>query len=144
MSKVEQALLEEQKRVDRVINEINIRVGTLQQHVGGIKADIVEIRKNFWDDVTVNFEDAHEAAETYASIKQQAEVLSERERSHLLAEKQLKTLIRLKQNPYFGRIDFIEEGEKNTEHIYIGIASLLDENDESFLIYHCNIYTFKC
>lgn len=135
MSTVERDWLEEQQRVDWVIDVIDRRITTLRQHVGGIKADIVEIRKNFWDDVTVNFDDAYEAVETYASIKQQAEVLSERERSHRHAEKQLKTLVRLKQSPYFGRIDFMEDGEKNAERIYLGIASLLDENDHDFLIY---------
>lgn len=135
MSTVKQDLLEEQQRVDDVLELIEKRTDTLRQQVGGIKADIVEIRKNFWDDVTVNFDDAHEAAETYASIKQQAEVLSERERSHRHAERQLKTLIRLRQSPYFGRIDFIEDGEKKADEIYLGIASLLDENDEQFLIY---------
>lgn len=135
MSKAEQDWQEEQQRVDRVIDFIGERMAVLQQQVGEIKADVVDIRKNFWDDVTANFEDAVEAAETAASIKQQAEVLSERERSHRLAYNQLTTLARLKRSPYFGRIDFKEDGEPGTERIYIGIASLLDENNEDFLIY---------
>ncbi|NGQ96149.1 UvrD-helicase domain-containing protein [Brevibacillus sp. SYP-B805] len=135
MSKAEQDRLEEQQRVEHVLADIDERIGTLREQVGSIKADIVDIRKNFWDDVTVNFDDAYEAIETYASIKQQAEVLSERERSHRHAEKQLKTLIKLKQSPYFGRIDFLEDGEKNAERIYLGIASLLDKHGTDFLIY---------
>jgi DNA helicase-2/ATP-dependent DNA helicase PcrA len=135
MSAVEQDRLEEQQRVDRVMDEIARRIVSLQQQAGGLQADIAEIRKNFWDDVTVNFDDAHEATETYTSIKQQAEVLSERERSHQHAKKQLKTLFKLQQSPYFGRIDFMESGEKQSERIYLGIASLLDENDEHFLIH---------
>lgn len=134
MSMVEQEW-KEQQRVDEVIDVIEKRIITLQEQVGGIQADIVGIRRNFWEDVTVNFDDAHEAAETYASIKQQAEVLSERERSHRHAQKQLKTLARLQQNPYFGRVDFIEDGEQKAEQIYLGIASLLDEDEASFLIY---------
>ncbi|MGC5325780.1 RNA polymerase recycling motor HelD [Brevibacillus sp. SYSU BS000544] len=125
----------EQGRVDSVIKQINNRIVTLQKDVGELQANIVEIRKNFWDDVTVNFEDAYEAIETYASIKQQAEVLSERERGHRHAEKQLKTMLRLHHSPYFGRIDFHENGLKQEESIYIGLASLLDQNEEQFLIY---------
>jgi len=135
MSIVERDWQEEQTRVQEVINIIDNRIDTLQEQVGGIQADIVDIRKNFWEDVTVNFDDAHEAAETYASIKQQAEVLSERERSHRHAQKQLKTMLRLMQTPYFGRIDFQEEGEPGPEQIYLGIASLLDDDEASFLIY---------
>ncbi|HET7615473.1 MAG TPA: RNA polymerase recycling motor HelD, partial [Bacillales bacterium] len=73
--------------------------------------------------------------ETEASIRQQAELLSERERSHGIVSEQMKTLKRLEDTPYFGRIDFFEENEKESEPIYIGIASLMDEKEEDFLIY---------
>jgi len=135
MSTADHDWMEEQQRVDRVTAEIDRRLETVQEQVSGMQADIVEIRKNFWDDVTVNFEDAHEAAETYASIKQQAEVLSERERSHRHAHKHLTTLQKLRQSPYFGRVDFVEGGCSQAEHIYIGIASLLDESESEYLIY---------
>ncbi|WP_139488006.1 RNA polymerase recycling motor HelD [Brevibacillus dissolubilis] len=135
MSASEQDWRQEQERVDHVVDEIGKRMVELEHQVGEIKADIVEIRTNFWTDVTVNFDDAHEAAETYASIKQQAEVLSERERSHRHAHNQLKTLIKLKQSPYFGRIDFREEGEDRTDVIYLGIGSFMDKDGEHFLVY---------
>jgi DNA helicase II / ATP-dependent DNA helicase PcrA len=135
MSVTEREWREEEERVEHVIGEIDRKIGSLQQHVSDVQADIVEIRKNFWDDVTVNFDDATEAVETYVSIKQQAEVLSERERSHRHARRQLDTLKKLRQSPYFGRIDFAEDGEREAERIYLGIASLLDERDEQFLVY---------
>ncbi|MFM1651056.1 RNA polymerase recycling motor HelD [Brevibacillus sp. B_LB10_24] len=135
MSTVEQDWQAEQQRVEQVTRLIDKRISGLEQDVGELKTDIVEIRKNFWEDVTVNFDDAYEAVETYASIKQHAELLAERERSHLHSEKRLNTLVRLRQSPYFGRIDFKEEDEKKSERIYLGITSLLDENDEHFLVY---------
>ncbi|MED4584637.1 RNA polymerase recycling motor HelD [Brevibacillus choshinensis] len=135
MSEADQDRLKEQQRVEQVIAEINRQIASLQDHVTEVSADIVGIRKHFWDDVTVNFEDATEAAETYASIKQQAEVLSERERVHRHAHNQLRTLNRLVQSPYFGRIDFREETEASADPIYLGIASLLDEREEQFLVY---------
>ncbi|MCK9905648.1 hypothetical protein MXD63_37375, partial [Frankia sp. Cpl3] len=110
MNTVEHDWQEEQTRVDQVVDEIGERMVSLQQQVSDMRADIIEIRKNFWDDVTVNFDDPGEAGETYASMKQQAEVLSERERSHRHARNQLTTLARLKQSPYFDRIDFLEDG----------------------------------
>ncbi|MED4753294.1 RNA polymerase recycling motor HelD [Brevibacillus choshinensis] len=135
MSEADQDRLKEQQRVEQVIAEINRQIASLQDHVTEVSADIVGIRKHFWDDVTVNFEDATEAAETYASIKQQAEVLSERERVHRHAHNQLRTLNRLVQSPYFGRIDFREETDASADPIYLGIASLLDEREEQFLVY---------
>lgn len=128
-------LLEEQQRVRQVAALIRERIASLQEKLGEIRSDIVTIRTNFWDDVTVNFEDAAEAAETYASMKQQAEVLSERERSHRHARAQLLLLERLKDSPYFGRIDFREDGESAAERIYIGIGSLLNDSGDTFLIY---------
>ncbi len=126
--------LEEQKRVDRVVREIERRLTLFSQEASGVKTDIVDIRKNFWEDVRVNFSDEVEAAETAASIKQQTEVLSERERRHRSIKNQVSTLKKLKYSPYFGRIDFTENGEEK-EKIYLGIASLTDERNDDFLIY---------
>ncbi|SEN00353.1 RNA polymerase recycling motor HelD [Lihuaxuella thermophila] len=125
----------EQQRVDRVVRKISQRIAALRQHAGKMKTDIVDIRKNFWEDVTVNLDDPGEAAETYASMKQQAEVLSERERSHRHVQNQITTYMRLKRSPYFGRIDFREDGEEKAERIYLGIASFFDEQNDQFLVY---------
>jgi DNA helicase-2/ATP-dependent DNA helicase PcrA len=131
----EQSWPEEQQRVDRIVAVVSERMDKLGQQVGDLRSDIVNIRKTFWDDVTVNMEDDNEVAETFASMKQQAEVLSERERGHRHAMSQLKALTRLKHTPYFGRIDFAEEGERGTERIYIGTSSLLDDSGFEFLVY---------
>ncbi|GAF06656.1 ATP-dependent DNA helicase [Paenibacillus pini JCM 16418] len=41
----------------------------------------------------------------------------------------------LVKSPYFGRIDFREQGREHTEPIYLGIASFLDDDQETFLVY---------
>lgn len=132
---VEQTWPEEQRRAERILAVVDERLDKLERQAGGLRSDIVNIRKTFWDDVTVNMEDATEIAETFASMKQQAEVLSERERGHRHAMSQLKALARLKQSPYFGRIDFAEQGERGAERIYIGTSSLLDDSGFEFLVY---------
>lgn len=126
---------QEQSYVRFVVNEINRRIKAITANVGSLKEGVLHIRKTFWEDVTVNLDDAHEVGETFTSIKQQAEMLSERERTHKHFYKQLKNLERLKDTPFFGRIDFHEKGEKQAEKVYIGTASLMDEKDEEFLIY---------
>jgi len=124
----------EQQRVTDVTNEIRKRLDSITEESGDIKTEIIDIKANFWDDVTVNFEDAAETAETYASMKQQAELLSERERSYRLLANEVKTLQKLEQSPYFGRIDVIEEGS-HAEAIYLGVGSLLDKSGENYLVY---------
>ncbi|MHA7962751.1 RNA polymerase recycling motor HelD [Paenibacillus sp. CAU 1782] len=130
-------LQEEQERVNGLVRLIGNRIDNLTTKTSGIRGEIVDIRRNFWDDVTVNFEDSAESAETHASMKQQAELLSERERSHKHMERELQTLLKLEQNPYFGRIDIVEDGEKDAkpDAIYLGIGSLLDDSGEQYLIY---------
>ncbi|WP_342431856.1 RNA polymerase recycling motor HelD [Neobacillus sp. FSL H8-0543] len=128
-------LQREQDRVDFIVNQIDIKTKKLQKNAGKIGSDVLELRKEFWEDVTVNVDDPDDKIETAASIKQQAELLSERERTYKHTEKELKTLDRLRNSPYFGRIDFLENGEKWADQIYLGIASFMDEQDENFLIY---------
>lgn len=126
---------DEQQRVHSVTAKIDKQIKKLDIYTGGIGKTIVGIRKAFWDDVTINFDDFNESVETMASIKQQAELLSERERSHRMATQKLKTLLRLKDSPYFGRVDFTEKDESISDRIYIGIGSFLDEANDEFLIY---------
>ncbi|MCZ8521064.1 MULTISPECIES: RNA polymerase recycling motor HelD [Paenibacillus] len=134
ISKEERAA--EQRRVTAVAKEIRGRLDALEEESGGFKADIVSIRKHFWDDVTINLDGAEEVYETFASLKQQAEILSERERSHRRVQEQIRLLRRLRESPYFGRIDFREEGDdRGPEAVYIGTGSLIDESGLSFLIY---------
>ncbi|WP_100408081.1 RNA polymerase recycling motor HelD [Bacillus solitudinis] len=135
MDNKDRNLQEEQERVDSVVAQIGERIEELKVKVGGVKEDVVDIRKKFWDDVTVNLENAEETAETVASIKQQAEVLSEQERRHQHDVKQLRSLHRLKDKPYFGKIIFTEEDETAGEAIYIGTASFVDRNGVDFYVY---------
>ncbi len=135
MSDENKDLLAEQERVDAVIEEIQKQQLKLKGSKGDLKSNVIELRKTFWEDVTVSVDELDDVIETMASIKQQAELLSERERSHRSKSEQLKVLDRLEESPYFGRIDFKESGESEEEQIYIGIGSLMDEKGENFLIY---------
>ncbi|MFB5190541.1 RNA polymerase recycling motor HelD [Alicyclobacillus fastidiosus] len=126
---------EEQQYVDHVTRRIHERVDSLQTELGGVKEEVVQIRRNFWDDVTVNVGNVDDITETHFAIRQQAELLSERERRYTNAHGVLKTLTRLLSSPFFGRIDFVEQGSKELERIYIGIGSFRDEETDEFLVY---------
>jgi len=134
MSNIEDDYEQEVQRVHDVTALIRKRLDKLTDETGEIKSEIVDIKKNFWDDVTVNFEDAAETAETYASMKQQAELLSERERSGRVLQNEVKLLQKLEMTPYFGRIDVTEDGG-TSETIYLGVGSLLDDANENYLVY---------
>lgn len=134
MDKNDQAWQDEQQRVEYVNDLIVSRIKSLEQEVGTMRDDVVSMRKEFWDEVTVNFSEADDVGETSTSLRQQSQILSEREKSHQHIYGALDKMKRLKQSPYFARIDFQEDGEP-AESIYLGIASLLEEGDEEFLVY---------
>ena len=68
-------------------------------------------------------------------MRQEAQALSVSQSTHRHASKRLSALRRMQEVPYFGRIDFIEEGTSDVERIYIGISTLTDTSGENFLIY---------
>ncbi len=128
-------LNQEQERVDQVVRLVRKHIDVVEREVSLLKEDVVDIRKHFWDDVTVNDEHPDDITETFASMKQQAEMLSQRERSHRHGFQQLAVLKKLQDSCYFGRIDFSEDGSATTDSIYIGLASLMDDSGNEFLIY---------
>lgn len=128
-------LHKEENRVLTVIEEIKQQMEKLQEKGASVAGDLQEIRETFWNDVTVNLDEPDDVIETHTSLRQHAELLLNRKISHSQIQRHMNTLSRLKYSPYFGRIDFLEEGESQTEAIYIGIASLMDKDEQNFLIY---------
>jgi len=134
MSISQRDLDQEIDRLEKIRIRIEMEMGRLEEIVHYRGSEVLDIRRNFWDEVTVNTADYYDLAETAASITQQQAVLSQEERSHRHALKNLRKLKRLHRTPYFARIDFIEEGQK-VERIYIGLGSLVDEDTHELLIY---------
>ncbi|MUG66266.1 AAA family ATPase [Paenibacillus campinasensis] len=131
----EQDWKDEQQRVTEVTGKIKHKIAQLEADVGQIRGDVIDMRKDFWDEVTVNFSNPDDLGETSTNLRQQSQVLSDRERAHLQSSKLLKKYRKLVESPYFGRIDFKEHGSSETESIYLGTGSFLDEDMESFLVY---------
>lgn len=126
---------QEQERLDQVMEKLQARVAELEPEVDGLRNQAGDIRKRFWEEVTVNTSTDEDFEETFYSIKQQEALLSERERSYRLRMQQWKSMNRLLQSPYFGRIDFVEDGLGFSEQVYIGVSSFVDSDGMSFLIY---------
>lgn len=126
---------QEQERLERVTEKLQARITELEPEVAGLHEQVAGIRKLFWEEVTVNTSTDEDFEETFYSIRQQEALLSERERSHRLRVQQWKNMKRLLSSPYFGRIDFREDGLSYTEQVYIGVSSFVDSDGMSFLVY---------
>jgi DNA helicase II / ATP-dependent DNA helicase PcrA len=131
----EQDWQEEQARVTEVTTKIGNKISQLEASVGDIREVVIDMRKDFWDEVTVNFSNPDDLGETSTNLRQQSQVLAEREHAHLQSSKLLKKYRKLVESPYFGRIDFQEDGTTETDTIYLGTGSFLDEHMETFLVY---------
>ncbi|MCM3602733.1 UvrD-helicase domain-containing protein [Robertmurraya korlensis] len=128
-------LQQEQVRVDRVMERITEEINRVEEEAARSKNEVVQIRRHFWDEVKVSTDTFDDYLETIIGLRQEAQALSVSQSTHRHASKRLSTLRRMQEVPYFGRIDFIEEGNSTQDQIYIGISSLSDASGEDFLIY---------
>ncbi|WP_313431029.1 RNA polymerase recycling motor HelD [Siminovitchia terrae] len=128
-------LRQEQERVNRVMETITEQIKRLEDETSVRRMEVVNIRKHFWDEVKVNIDSFDDYLETIIGLRQEAQALSVSQSIHRHASKRLSSLRRMKEVPYFGRIDFIEEGTSTPERIYIGTSTLTDTSGENFLIY---------
>lgn len=126
---------QEQERLELVTEKLQARIAEVEPEVAGLREQAVDIRKRFWEEVTVNTSNDEDFEETFYSIKQQEVLLSERERSHRLRTQQWRNMKRLLPSPYFGRFDFHEDDLGFGEQIYIGVSSFVDTDGLNFLIY---------
>lgn len=124
---------QEQARLDRVMETITKQIHMLEKETIQRRKEVIDIRKHFWDDVKVNTDTFDDYLETIIGLRQQAQALSVSQSTHRHAFQKLSTLRRMQKTPYFGRIDFLEEGTSVAEQIYIGISTLMD--GENILIY---------
>lgn len=125
----------EQKRVDGVIETITEQINKLEKESSLRQKELGYIRKHFWDEIKVNLDTFDDFLETVIGLRQETQAISANQGTERLATQKLSKLRRMKEVPYFGRIDFMEQGEFAEEVIYIGISSLMDESGEDFLVY---------
>lgn len=129
------AFEQEQQRVRGVMEIITDRISKLEEETSRHRNEVVHIRKHFWDEIKVNIDTFDDFLETIIGLRQEAQALSVSQSTHKHASSRLSTLRRMKDVPYFGRIDLLEEGMTKPEQVYIGISTLTDEDGDQFLIY---------
>ncbi|WML54948.1 RNA polymerase recycling motor HelD [Neobacillus sp. PS3-12] len=128
-------LSQEQRRLDSTMETIMEQIGRLEEETGRRRDEVVHIRKHFWDEIKVNTDTFDDYLETIIGLRQQTQELSVSQSTHRHAYNKLSALRRMKDVPYFGRIDFTEEGDSAPENVYIGISTLMDASGEDILIY---------
>ena len=124
----------EQVRVDKVEQVIAERLTTAELAHAKAKAELSSVERNYVQNARINTLEVDDRMETNAEVQQQKQLVAKNVADEEILNRQLTTLKQLKKSPYFGRIDILETGESQTETLYIGTASLVDDH-QNFLIY---------
>lgn len=125
---------QEQKHLDEVVAKIKVAQTEAKKRIDVAENDEAGIRKNFVNDLRIKTDSYEGIMETALSVRQQQQMLAERQNSWQHATTELSTLKRLEERAYFARIDFQEGPTAKPETIYIGLGSFSDTPDH-FLIY---------
>ena len=132
--KMDQEKCQEQERMDYVVDQIQKAEKKDKQNIQNAEADERAIQANFKNNVRIKTSTYSGMMDTALSVRQQQQLLQERENNWKSATRELAVLEKLEKKPYFARIDFQEAGESKPESIYIGLASFSDTPDH-FLVY---------
>lgn len=62
-------------------------------------------------------------------------IISEDHDAYEMREEKKRLLLKIQNNPYFGRVDFVYEGEDEAEPFYVGLGGLRDKKGRGILIY---------
>ncbi|WP_166244560.1 RNA polymerase recycling motor HelD [Paenibacillus turpanensis] len=132
MTQLDKDRIQEEKRLQTVITAIERELQKAKDIAGGRKSDVLETRKYIWDDLVYDSDDWFEAA---VNITQESRELARQAQSYAQAEQTVRRLGKLQDNPYFGRLDFHEDGLQEIDRIYIGLSSFVDETTGDIYIY---------
>lgn len=125
----------EQQRVDLVMKQIDKQIDETKKALADAHKETRAVEKNYSENASINRYEIDDIAESRAMIEQQRQLVSRAAESETILRRQLKTLQNLKHSPYFGRIDVQDPGKDKPETLYIGTASLMNDDKTAFLIY---------
>lgn len=118
---------EERLKEELWLGEVLKRIDQLMEQAGSNVAESVketiETRRLMWEDYARHIYTLDDAIE----IKPHLDEMRRQESRELFYRRMLRKLERMARSPYFGRIDFLENAATAGEKIYVGIASLANE-----------------
>lgn len=126
MEEKNSVISEEQEHLEVVQEVIRKQLDETDKQLDTNKENIINQKKYLWENI---YElDAEEIASNRVNI-------SEEHDSYEFYEKQKRLLLKLQDNTYFGRIDFVFNGGNNAESFYIGLGGLRDKSSFKSYVY---------
>lgn len=115
----------------QVIDHIHSALAQAQAEYEQAHHETSAVEANYGANTSINTLEVDDAMETNAEIQQQRNIVARVTQTEAITQKHLQTLTTLLHNPYFGRVDIVEDGVPET--LYIGTASLQDDQG-NFLV----------
>ena len=103
---------QEQKRMDRVVDQIKQAQKKAQKNIATAKSDAQAIQDDFKNNLRIKTGTYSGMMETALTVRQQQQQLAERENNRTQAAKRLDVLEKMEKKPYFARVDIKEQGEQ--------------------------------
>ena len=122
---------EEQQYLERVERYIEKRIPILLEKKDELRKDIGKGRKDMWEEGRHGVNDFDDIVD----LTLRSEVIVSDEKQYIENLKELQKLEKMKENPYFARID-IQDEYGPAESFYIGALGLKD--DKTFDMYVCD------
>lgn len=96
------------------------------------KKDTIETQKELWQDVgSLSISNGLDQIVEFMAF---TDMIKRQKRSYEFTRKLQEKYEKMLLSPYFGRMDFLENGESRTKKYYIGISNLMNDNYD-FLVY---------
>ena len=114
--------------LEEVKEKLNSRIHALQQDLEEGEKDIAGMQEYYWDNYTEMDEYGYENYDNQQALFRQASANEEK-------EKLMHRFMKMQDSPFFGRVDFIFDGEGEAETFYIGIGNFAEKTGSVPLIY---------
>lgn len=122
---------QERQWLDRVYKELDMQLAQSRRDTQRYRDQLLEIRSSLRDDHGINSASANRMMDV-------AQRITELHHSggHFGIHHEVHTRLQaVEKAPYFGRMDFHEDGMSHVEALYIGIRSLIDQESSLPLVY---------
>ena len=114
--------------LEEVKEKLNSRIHALQQDLEEGEKDIAGMQEYYWDNYTEMDEYGYENYDNRQALFRQASANEEK-------AKLMHRFMKMQDSPFFGRVDFIFDGEDEAETFYIGIGNFAEKTGSVPLIY---------
>jgi len=117
---------EEIKWLEIVLKEALKQLEEKRKYIEMIRKENIDIQRELWNDIG-NISSGNNL-EQIVDFMAYINMIKAQKRTYNFIKQQEEKYEKIVSSPYFGRIDFVEDGSHKAEKYYIGMANLINDN----------------